>query len=119
MKGMVHSLQFKPLIDEICPYVLLVGVPSKFIFFILPQTELNCDPWQALKEELENTKSLMHKAGLGIRLPVQNVRELTEGDVDQRCSQTQPPSRGEPRLGFHRNMALLYAPQSPAITGDL
>lgn len=51
---------------------------------------------QALKEELENTKSLMHKAGLGIRLPVRNVRELTEGDVDQRCSQPQPPSRGEP-----------------------
>ncbi|XP_024371268.1 uncharacterized protein [Physcomitrium patens] len=51
---------------------------------------------QALKEELENTKSLMHKAGLGIRLPVSNVRELMEIDVDHRCSQLQLPSRREP-----------------------
>ncbi|KAH9568171.1 hypothetical protein CY35_03G064000 [Sphagnum magellanicum] len=50
---------------------------------------------QALKEELENTKSLMHKAGLGIRLPIRNVRELTDGDVDQRSSLSLPPSRGE------------------------
>lgn len=46
---------------------------------------------QALKDELENTKSLLHKAGLGIRLPVRNVRELTDGDVDMRSV---PPSRG-------------------------
>ncbi|MCO5598967.1 hypothetical protein L7F22_053066 [Adiantum nelumboides] len=43
---------------------------------------------QALKEELENTKSLMQKAGLGIRLSAHNVRELTNGDVDLRTSIT-------------------------------
>ena len=37
---------------------------------------------QSLKEELENTRSLMQKAGLGIRLSLQNVRELSDGDVD-------------------------------------
>jgi hypothetical protein len=65
----------------------------------LGHLNLSCDvivmPGQALKEELENTKSLMHKAGLGIRLPIRNVRELTDGDVDQRSSLSLPPSRGE------------------------
>ncbi|CAM6106879.1 unnamed protein product [Calypogeia fissa] len=49
----------------------------------------------ALKDELENTKALLHKAGLGIRLPVKNVRELTDGDVDLRNISSVPPSRGQ------------------------
>jgi hypothetical protein len=36
---------------------------------------------QSLKEELENTRSLMQKAGLGIRLSLDSVRELSDGDV--------------------------------------
>nr|AMS24213.1 kinesin 4-II protein [Marsilea vestita] len=42
----------------------------------------------ALKEELENTKSLMQKAGLGIRLSAQSVRELNSGNMDHTNSIT-------------------------------
>jgi hypothetical protein len=50
----------------------------------------------ALKEELENTRGLLQKAGLGIRLPVENVRELSEGDVDLRTHVASvPPTRAQ------------------------
>ncbi|XP_024518424.1 chromosome-associated kinesin KIF4A isoform X1 [Selaginella moellendorffii] len=49
---------------------------------------------KALREELENTRSLMHKAGLGIRLSSRSVREISDGDVDLRTSVSLPPSRG-------------------------
>lgn len=58
--------------------------------------QLNRDR-HALRDELENTKALLHKAGLGIRLPVKNVRELSDGDVDLRNTgiPSVPPSRGQ------------------------
>ncbi|KAI5078628.1 hypothetical protein GOP47_0006299 [Adiantum capillus-veneris] len=60
---------------------------ARSMYALRKQEQLERDH-QALKEELENTKSLMQKAGLGIRLSAHNVRELANGDVDLRTSIT-------------------------------